>query len=40
MVEKQTVAKERIGIEKTVETEQQTVPDEVRKERVDVDEGN
>jgi uncharacterized protein (TIGR02271 family) len=37
VVEKQTVAKERIGIEKTVETEQQTVGDEVRKERVDVD---
>jgi uncharacterized protein (TIGR02271 family) len=37
VVEKQTVAKERIGIEKTVETEQQTVSDAVRKERVDVD---
>jgi uncharacterized protein (TIGR02271 family) len=37
VVEKRTVAKERIGIDKTVETEQQTVGDEVRKERVDVD---
>src|SRR3954451_9073805 len=37
VVEKRTVAKERLGIEKTVETEQQTVGDEVRKERVDVD---
>ncbi len=37
VVEKRTVAKERIGVEKTVETEQQTVGDEVRKERVDVD---
>jgi uncharacterized protein (TIGR02271 family) len=39
VVEKRAVAKERIGIEKSVETEQQTVGDEVRKERVDVDEG-
>jgi|tagenome__1003787_1003787.scaffolds.fasta_scaffold20775515_2 uncharacterized protein (TIGR02271 family) len=39
VVEKRTVAKERIGIEKSVETEQQTVGDEVRKERVDVDDG-
>lgn len=37
VVEKQTVAKERIGIEKDVETETQTVSDELRKERVDVD---
>jgi uncharacterized protein (TIGR02271 family) len=37
VVEKQTVAKERIGIETTVETEQQVVGDEIRKERVDVE---
>ena len=37
MVQKRTVAKERIGVEKGVETERQTVEDEVRKERVDVD---
>ena len=37
VVDKQTVAKERIGIEKDVETETETVSDEVRKERVDVD---
>ena len=37
VVEKQAVAKERIGIEKDVETEQRTISDEVRKERVDVD---
>lgn len=37
VVEKQTVAKERIGLEKDVETERETVSEEVRKERVDVD---
>jgi uncharacterized protein (TIGR02271 family) len=37
VVEKQAVAKERIGIEKDVDTEQRTISDEVRKERVDVD---
>ena len=37
VVEKQTVAKERIGIDKQVETEQQTVGEQVRKERVDVE---
>ena len=37
VVEKQTVAKERIGLEKDVETQRETVADEVRKERVDVD---
>lgn len=31
------VAKERIGLEKDVETERQTVADEVRKERVEVE---
>jgi hypothetical protein len=36
VVEKQTVAKERIGLEKDVDVEQETVRDEVRKERVDV----
>ena len=37
MVQKRTVARERIGVEKGVETEHQTVEDEVRKERVEVD---
>ena len=37
VVEKQTVAKERIGLEKDVESETQTVSDEVRKERVEVE---
>ena len=37
VVEKQTVAKERIGLEKDVDVERQTVSDEVRKERVDVE---
>jgi uncharacterized protein (TIGR02271 family) len=37
VVAKQTVAKERIGLETDVETERKTVTDEVRKERVDVD---
>lgn len=38
VVEKQTVAKERITLEKDVETETQAVTDEVRKERVEIDE--
>ena len=38
VVEKEAVAKERIGIEREVETEQEVVSDEVRRERVDVDE--
>ena len=38
VVQKDTVAKERIGIETETETETQTVADQVRKERVDVDE--
>ena len=37
VAEKQTVAKERVGIEKDVETERETVGDEVRKERVEVE---
>lgn len=37
VVQKQTVAKERIGIEKDVETETQTVREEVRKEQVEID---
>lgn len=37
VVEKQTVAKERVGIEKDVATDRQTVEEEVRKERVDVE---
>jgi len=38
VVQKETVAKERIGLEKDAKTERQTVSDELRKERVDVDE--
>ena len=37
VAQKQTVAKERIGLEKDVETQQETVTDEVRKERVEVE---
>jgi uncharacterized protein (TIGR02271 family) len=37
VVGKQTVAKERIGLEKDVQTERQTVSDEVRKERVELE---
>jgi uncharacterized protein (TIGR02271 family) len=37
VVQKRTVAKERIGLEKDVESTTQTVTDEVRKERVEVD---
>jgi uncharacterized protein (TIGR02271 family) len=37
VVEKRTVAKERVGIEKDVDTERKTVGDEVRKERVEVE---
>lgn len=37
VVEKQAVAKERIGVEKDVEVEQETVTGEVRKERVEVE---
>jgi uncharacterized protein (TIGR02271 family) len=37
VVQKQAVAKERIGLQKDVETETQTVQDEVRKERVEVE---
>ena len=36
VVQKQAVAKEKIAVGKTVETEQETVSDEVRKERVEV----
>jgi uncharacterized protein (TIGR02271 family) len=36
VVQKQAVAKERIGVEKGVETETETVRDEVRKEHVEV----
>lgn len=38
VVQKQTVAKERVRLEKDVQTEQEHVSDEVRRERVDVDE--
>jgi uncharacterized protein (TIGR02271 family) len=38
VAQKRMVAKERIGVEKDVETERETVRDEVRKERVEVDE--
>ena len=37
VVQKQTVAKERVGIETDVTTDRQTIEDEVRKERVDVE---
>ncbi|HWG55205.1 MAG TPA: PRC and DUF2382 domain-containing protein [Gaiellaceae bacterium] len=37
VVEKQVVAKERIGLEKDVEVEHTTVRDEVRRERVELD---
>ena len=37
MVQKQAVAKERIGVGKDVRTDSQTVSDEVRKERVEVE---
>jgi uncharacterized protein (TIGR02271 family) len=37
MVEKQAVAKERITVEKDVDTQRETVTDELRKERVDVE---
>ena len=37
VVEKQTVAKERVGIEKDTTTDRRTVQDEVRKERVDIE---
>ena len=37
VAEKRTVAKERVGLEKDVETETATVSDQVRKERVDVE---
>jgi uncharacterized protein (TIGR02271 family) len=37
VVQKQAVAKERVGLEKDVETERETVDAEVRKERVEVE---
>jgi uncharacterized protein (TIGR02271 family) len=37
VAQKRTVAKERVGVEKDVETERETVRDEVRKERVDLE---
>jgi stress response protein YsnF len=37
VVQKQTVAKERVGLEKDVDVERETVRDEVRKERVEVE---
>jgi len=37
IVEKQVVAKERISLDKDVETETQKVTDEVRKERVEIE---
>lgn len=37
VVEKETVAKERVGLEKDVEAERETVGGEVRKERVDIE---
>ncbi len=38
VVEKKTVAKERVGLEKDVEREQETVSEDLRKERVDIEE--
>jgi uncharacterized protein (TIGR02271 family) len=37
VAQKRVVAKERVGVEKDVETEQETVTGEVRKERVDIE---
>jgi uncharacterized protein (TIGR02271 family) len=37
VAQKQVVAKERVGVEKDVETKQATVTDELRKERVEVE---
>jgi uncharacterized protein (TIGR02271 family) len=37
VVEKETIARERVGLERDTEIEQETVRDEVRKERIDVD---
>jgi uncharacterized protein (TIGR02271 family) len=37
VADKRTVAKERVGVEKDVETKRETVADEVRKERVEVE---
>jgi uncharacterized protein (TIGR02271 family) len=37
VVQKQAVAKERVGLEKDVQTDTETVQDEVRKERVEVE---
>jgi uncharacterized protein (TIGR02271 family) len=37
VVQKQMVAKERVGIETDVETDRETIQDEVRKERVEVE---
>jgi uncharacterized protein (TIGR02271 family) len=37
VVQKQTVAKERVGLEKDVQSATQTVEDEVRKERVEIE---
>jgi uncharacterized protein (TIGR02271 family) len=37
VVQKQAVAKERVGVQKDVQTETQTVEDELKKERVDVE---
>ena len=37
VTQKQVVAKERVGVEKDVQTETQTVTDDVRKERIEVE---
>lgn len=37
VVDKQTVAKERVGVERDVDVEHQTISDEVRKERVQIE---
>jgi uncharacterized protein (TIGR02271 family) len=40
VAQKRTVAKERIGVEKDVETERETIRDELRKERVEIDDSS
>jgi uncharacterized protein (TIGR02271 family) len=37
VAQKRTIAKERVGVEKDVRTDRETISDEVRKERVDIE---
>ena len=39
VVEKRVVPKERVRLDKDVETEERTVTDDVRKEQIEVDDG-